>query len=722
MRPSPPSLLEPEAIAAFPDDARDAVYKVIALRRDVRHFRADEVDPAALERILAAAHSAPSVGLSQPWGFIVIRDREPRTRIRESFLRCREAESARFPQAAREAYLAHKLEGILEAPLNVCVAVDLRDREAAILGTTAQPEAVRASACCAVENLWLAARAEGIGVGWVSIVEPQVLRSELALPAGVEPVAYLCVGHPVAFRERPMLEETGWGSRRPLADVVHASGRWVDRSANVDSTAAPPSPLLHGVPPAAPPSSCLRGVPPADTAARAAAIAHQEKLAKPRGSLGLLEALAVFYAGSRGAFPPPPVDRVLLALFAADHGVVVEGVSAYGSQLTAAVLANVMAGGAAIHAIARESRVDIVLVDVGTTGDTSALPSHPVVPLRRERVRAGTGNLRIEAAMSRSEAEAAIQAGARVAHDAIAAGASAIAVGEIGIGNTTTSAALASAFLGAAPAAVVGRGTGIGDDVLARKIAVVEDALVAPPARPCRPRSGRRGSRSAAPEIAAIVGCVLDRGGAPADPGRPRRLRHERRGPGRRADRPERPGPPRRQSHVSPEPGAALCLLALGLAPLLDLRMRLGEGTGAALAAHLLFARRSRRSSRWPPSRRPGSWDDRASGRHHDRAGAGPRNARGVRISHPHPRRRLSLSTHRLGLGPAAHAPLVGLVVGGALGVLDFALRPPQARSPPPFWSSACSSSSPALSTRMASPTPPTRSAAGTIRRACTPS
>jgi len=100
--------------------------------------------------------------------------------------------------------------------------VDLRARDEAVLGTTAQPDALRFSVCCAVENLWLAARAEGVGVGWVSIVEPEVLRAELALPQGVEPVAYLCVGRAVEFRERPMLEETEWRRKRPLADAVHA--------------------------------------------------------------------------------------------------------------------------------------------------------------------------------------------------------------------------------------------------------------------------------------------------------------------------------------------------------------------------------------------------------------------------------------------------------------------------------------------------------------------
>jgi 5,6-dimethylbenzimidazole synthase len=222
-------LLEPEAAAELPAAARRAVYEVIRLRRDVRHFQADrEVSDVVLMRILRAAHAAPSVGLSQPWGFVLVRSRSVRARIRANFLSCREREAARFSAERRAAYLSHRLEGIVESSLNVCVAVDLRQRAEPILGTTVQPESLRASACCAVQNLWLAARAEGIGVGWVSIVEPEVLRAELALPVGVDPVAYLCVGHPCAFRERPMLEETGWSTRRPLESAVHPDGIWRD--------------------------------------------------------------------------------------------------------------------------------------------------------------------------------------------------------------------------------------------------------------------------------------------------------------------------------------------------------------------------------------------------------------------------------------------------------------------------------------------------------------
>ena len=568
----PTSYLDQETLAAFPAEARRAIYQVMTLRRDIRHFRADvDVEPDVLDRILAAAHTAPSVGFSQPWGFVVVRDAGARQRIRESFLRCRQAEAVRFPVPRRQAYLAHKLEGILEAPINLCVAVDLRDRDEAILGTTVQPEAVRASACCAVQNLWLAARAEGIGVGWVSIVEPAVLRAELALPKGVEPIAYLCLGHPVAFRERPMLEETGWRARRPLADVVHSNGRWEE--------AAPPSaPASHE-------AHAQRGpIAPFDERAQNLSFAHQARLTKPKGSLGRLEDLAAWYAGVRGAFPPGPIEAVALAVFAADHGVVVEGVSAYGSQVTAAMVANIMAGGAAVNAMARETRVDILLADVGVAGDLTAVPTSPVVPLRRDKVRFGTGNLRREAAMTRSDVQTALAVGADVAREASDRGARAIGMGEIGIGNTTCAAALTCVFADAPAARVVGRGTGIGDDVLQRKIAAVEGALALHRLDANDPIGVLAAVGGL--EIAALVGCAIEAAR--------RRMAIVLDGfvtnaaalAAARLDPSVRPY--LLASHVSPEPGARIALAALGLRPLFDLGMRLGEGTGAALGLALL--------------------------------------------------------------------------------------------------------------------------------------
>ncbi len=219
----------PEAAYRLSNETRRALYEVIALRRDIRHFEPEgEIDADVLSRVLEAAHAAPSVGLSQPWGFILVRDRARRERIRSSFQSCREAEAEHFAEPRRADYLALKLEGIVESTLNICVVADLRTREEVVLGTTAQPSMLRASVCCAVQNLWLAARAEGIGVGWVSIVSADVIAQELALPLGVEPVAYLCVGVPRAFRIAPMLEEVRWASRRPLESAIHDE-TWVER-------------------------------------------------------------------------------------------------------------------------------------------------------------------------------------------------------------------------------------------------------------------------------------------------------------------------------------------------------------------------------------------------------------------------------------------------------------------------------------------------------------
>lgn len=561
-----------DAVGRFAEDARRAVYEVIALRRDVRHFvDGADVDDATLHRVLGAAHLAPSVGFSQPWGFVVVRDRGQRERIRESFLRCREAEAARFPPERRAQYLSYRLEGLLEAAVNVCVAVDLRPQGEAILGTTAQPEAVRASACCAVQNLWLAARAEGLGVGWVSIVEPAVLRRDLALPPGVEPIAYLCVGQPVAFRSKPMLEELGWRPRRALSQALHV-GRWSDGE----------SPRGDECLQAAPPRAAAAIV-PVDERARTVARYHQAELTKPVASLGRLEDLALWYTAVRG-FPAPPPERAALALFMGDHGVVVEGVSAYGSQITAAMACNVMAGGAAGTVLARRLGVDVHAVDVGIAGDLSAAPLAPRVPLERRKVRAGTRNLRIEPAMTVEEARAAMNVGAAVADSVARSGATLAAVGEIGIGNTTASAALTSALTGSPPEDTCGRGTGIDETVRRRKIEVVREALA------------RNGARSKTPlerlaafgglEIAALAGFLLEA----ASHRLPVVLDGFVTNAAALAARATNPTVAQYlvASHASPEPGARIALEALGLRPLLALDMRLGEGTGALLALDLV--------------------------------------------------------------------------------------------------------------------------------------
>ncbi len=205
----------------FSLDERAALYRAIALRRDVRaEFLPDPVDDDVLTRILGAAHRAPSVGLSQPWRFIVVRDRQTRGAVHAAFSRANEAAAAAYDPETSEEYRALRLAGILDAPVNICVTCDDRPPAGRGLGRRTMPETARYSSVCAVQNLWLAARVEGLGVGWVSIVDPDDIRRLLGIPDEIAIVAYLCVGHVRTFAPVADLERDGWEARLPLRDVV----------------------------------------------------------------------------------------------------------------------------------------------------------------------------------------------------------------------------------------------------------------------------------------------------------------------------------------------------------------------------------------------------------------------------------------------------------------------------------------------------------------------
>lgn len=213
-------------MSAFSDAERAAVYRAIFQRRDIRRFRSDPLSDEVLWRLLDAAHHAPSVGFMQPWNFIVVRSTGVRARVKELFERERQAAACFYDEPRRSEYLGLKLEGIMEAPVNLCVTCD-PTRGGIVLGRNAQPETDVYSTCCAVENLWLAARAEGIGVGWVSILKVAQLREILGIPPHVLAVAYLCVGYPERFPEEPELQTKRWRERLPLPSLVSVD-RWQD--------------------------------------------------------------------------------------------------------------------------------------------------------------------------------------------------------------------------------------------------------------------------------------------------------------------------------------------------------------------------------------------------------------------------------------------------------------------------------------------------------------
>ncbi len=212
----------------FTDEEKKGLYKAIYSRRDVRsHFTSRSIKDDILSRILNAAHHAPSVGFSQPWNFILIKNITTKKKIKDSFEEEKNRSSKLVEEPKRTKYLSFKLEGILESPINLCVTYDPSKFGPFVIGRSSIPEAGLYSVCCAIQNLWLAARTEGVGLGWVSILSNDTLKEVLELPEHVVPIAYLCLGYVDEFAQKPDLETAGWLPRLDLKDVVYFE-KWQD--------------------------------------------------------------------------------------------------------------------------------------------------------------------------------------------------------------------------------------------------------------------------------------------------------------------------------------------------------------------------------------------------------------------------------------------------------------------------------------------------------------
>ena len=322
-------------------------------------------------------------------------------------------------------------------------------------------------------------------------------------------------------------------------------------------------------------------VPALDGRAGAAARRRQDLLTKPRGALGRLEDLSVWVASCQGDCPPTQFTRARVVVFAGDHGVAREGVSAYPSEVTAQMVANIETGGAAINILAEAAGATVRVVDMAVDRDES-----PTDVTMAHKVRRSSGNIATEDAMHLDEAIAAIEAGRRIADDEVDAGADLLIAGDMGIGNTTAATALIAALIGTEPVAAVGRGTGIDDAAWSRKTAAVRDALYRSRDRRDDPVALLAACGGA--DLAAMAGfcaqaavrrtpLLLDGVVVSAAA-----LVADRLAPGARAWW--------RAGHRSPEPAHALALAELGLEPIVDLGLRLGEGTGAAVALPILRA------------------------------------------------------------------------------------------------------------------------------------
>jgi 5,6-dimethylbenzimidazole synthase len=213
------------AAGAFSPDERAAVYRAIETRRDVRNeFLPEPLSEELIARLLGAAHRAPSVGFMQPWNFVLVRRSETRERVWQAFQRANEEAARMFSGEAQEKYRSLKLEGIRKAPLSICVTCDRTRGGTVVLGRTHNPQMDVYSTVCAVQNLWLAARAEGVGVGWVSIFHEAEIKGILGIPEHIEIVAWLCLGFVDRLYQQPELAAKGWRQRLPLKDLVFDEG------------------------------------------------------------------------------------------------------------------------------------------------------------------------------------------------------------------------------------------------------------------------------------------------------------------------------------------------------------------------------------------------------------------------------------------------------------------------------------------------------------------
>jgi nicotinate-nucleotide--dimethylbenzimidazole phosphoribosyltransferase len=518
-----------------------ALQTVLAARRDIRRYRPDPVPADLLRLVLTAGHQAPSVGHSQPWRFIVIS--EQATRDRAALLADRERlrQAGQLTPDRRARLLDLQLDGIREAPVGVVVACDRRAPAAGVLGRASFGDADLWSCACAVENMWLAARAAGLGLGWVTLFQPADLADLLSLPTGVETLGWLCLGWPDERPPDPGLERHGWSRRLPLNDVV-ISERW--------PSAGEPSP----------PSSHLAG--PDQRAVVAGRDTGDDRLTVP-GSLGVLDTAVnrVFALN-----PVPPTGGTLIVA-AADHPVTRHGISAFSPSVTADVLAATRDGVSLGAATARQAGLRVETVH--------AQPAGPVGDLvESDAMRLDDVNRLIEHGQT---------LGRRLADHGL------ICLGEVGIGNTTVAAALSCALLDLSPESSVGLGASADAAMIHRKRDVVAHALARARAahgddlRDPRVLTAALGG----PEVALLTGVTL--------------AAAERRVPvvldglvtsiaALLAVRLE----PAVQSALiagqqSRELAHAAVLDDLGLEPLLQLRLRSGEGVGACLAAQLLL-------------------------------------------------------------------------------------------------------------------------------------
>lgn len=542
--------------APFSDIAQ--LEELFAARRDTRHFTDAPVPDAVIEKALAAGHMAPSVGLTDATRYYLVRSGEVKAAIKQLFNEYnKKAYQLIEDEVQKKGYAALKLEAITDAPLGLLVCYDRSVLNTFTIGTIASNDTIKFSAVCAVQNIWLSLTAQGYSMGWVSILNYHQFKALLGIPEHIEPLGYFCVGKPATdYDQQPMLQQQGWKQKAATPAVSEIST--LSKTGNL-----PLEPAQKPMP---------------ENSSLAQQLQHLiDNKTKPTGALGALEGLAL-QIGEVFKTTAPEINKPHVLVFAADHGIAQHGVSAYPQEVTGQMVKNFLEGGAAINVFCRQHALELMIVDAGINYDFA-----PNLPLINHKIGRGTQSFLHGPAMSPEQLQTCLQKGAAVVDRIYQTGCNTLGFGEMGIGNTSAAAVLMSLLCLIPLEECIGKGTGVAGKKLAQKQQLLQQALARYP-----------GAQDPLAIMAYFGGFeILQMAGG--------MLQASKRGmlllvdgfistvaflcaytldPAVRAQAVF--------CHQSDEKGHKLLLQHLAAQPLLQLGLRLGEGTGCALAFPLL--------------------------------------------------------------------------------------------------------------------------------------
>ncbi|WP_281322518.1 nicotinate-nucleotide--dimethylbenzimidazole phosphoribosyltransferase [Flavobacterium aestivum] len=428
--------------------------EIIKSRRDTRHFTNDAIPDEVIQKALQAGHYAPSVGLTDATKYYIIKSAEIKKAVKDLFLDYdKKASNSTDDEQQKAQYKSLKLEAIEEAPLGLVIGYDRSVLNNFTIGTVGSNEAIKFSAVCAAQNIWLSLTEQGYSMGWVSILNYYQFKQLLGLPEHIEPLGYFCVGKPATdYDNQPMLQQLNWKQKQenPIIEEI-----------------------LISTPPNSVPDS-LRGTKQSHTNDSIIVKELQQKIdnkTKPTGSLGVLESLAK-QIGIVFQTLEPKITKPNIVVFAADHGIANHGVSAYPQDVTRQMVTNFLEGGAAINVFCKQNDIALTIVDAGVNYD---FPTN--TNLFSAKIGKGTQSFLQNPAMTQTELDLCFTKGKEIVNSIFETECNCIGFGEMGIGNTSTASVLMSILLELPIEDCVGKGTGVVDEKLIQKQNILKKAL-----------------------------------------------------------------------------------------------------------------------------------------------------------------------------------------------------------------------------------------------------